>query len=97
MPQGNIQVPSINDENPDWDPAYIRRLTEYLRERELLGYDQTKDVLITGEPDSAGRRPHLVLRSPDGNYWRVTVDNAGVLSTTAVDPNTFTRAGVSLV
>lgn len=97
MPQGTIPLPSVNDENPNWDPAYIRRLTNYLRERELIGYDMTKDVLITGEPDNAGRRPHLVLRSPDGGYWRVTVDNAGVLGTESVDPATFARAGISLV
>ena len=44
-------------------------ITDYLR----LVADE--DVRIDG-----GRR--LVLRSPDGHYWSITVDSAGVLLST---------------
>jgi len=41
----------------------------------------TKGVITTDDliVDDSGKG--LVLKSPDGHYWRVTVDNAGVLST----------------
>ena len=40
------------------------------------GVDTTDDVIID-DSDSG-----LVLRSPDGDYWRVQIDNAGALVTT---------------
>ena len=97
MPQGSIPLPSVTDVETNWDPSVFRRLVEDLREQELLTYNTQKDVLITGEPDSAGRKPRLILRAPDGGYWSVVVDNAGALSTESVDPLTFQKAGVSLV
>ena len=40
------------------------------------GVDTTDDIIID-DPDSG-----LVLRSPDGDYWRVQIDNTGALVTT---------------
>ena len=57
------------------DPRDVERqmvdITDYLR----LVADE--DVRVDG-----GRR--LVLRSPDGHYWSITVDNAGALATTDI-------------
>jgi hypothetical protein len=46
-------------------------ITDYLR----LAADE--DVRVDGGP-------RLLLRSPDGHYWSITVDNAGALVTTDV-------------
>ena len=40
------------------------------------GVDTTDDIIID-DSDSG-----LVLRSPDGDYWRVQIDNTGALVTT---------------
>jgi hypothetical protein len=40
------------------------------------GVDTTDDVIID-DSDSG-----LVLRSPDGDYWRIQITNAGALTTT---------------
>lgn len=96
MPQGTLPLPSITDDSANWDPAVFRRILEYLRELELITYTSNKDVLITGAPDSAGRRPRLILRADDGGYWAVNVSNTGVLSTEAVDPLSLTRAGITI-
>jgi hypothetical protein len=37
-----------------------------------------------GRDVELARGERLILRSPDGSRWSVTVDNAGALSTTAV-------------
>ena len=100
MPQGSIPLPDIIDEDANWDPAVFRRLLEYLREQELLTYNVMKDVMITGAPDKAGRRPRLILRADDGTYWSVKVNNLGLgvgeLEVEEVDPLTLPRAGISL-
>lgn len=44
--------------------------------RILKGVDTTDDLIV--DVDTKG----LVLKSPDAHYWRITVDNSGVLSTT---------------
>ena len=46
--------------------------------RMVKGVDTTDDVIV----DDNGKG--LVLRSPDGSYWRVTVSNLGALSATSL-------------
>lgn len=46
--------------------------------RMVKGVDTVDDVIV--DDNSKG----LVLRSPDGNYWRVTVSNLGALSATSL-------------
>ena len=88
MPAGGVQAnplaPTATDVESEYDPNVIRRIIEFMRSFQESAYVDYKDVVISGEPDIAGRRPHLVLRSPDGNLWRVEVDNAGALSTTLI-------------
>lgn len=44
---------------------------------EVSRFTKTGDFVLGIQSDTKG----LVLKSPDGHYWRITVDNAGVLST----------------
>ena len=65
---------------PTWQEA-IRAIgtqwnTFFSIDRMVRGVD-TKDDLIVNN-DATG----VVLKSPDGHYWRVTVDNTGALTTT---------------
>lgn len=82
--QGNPLGPSVTDVKEEYDPNVIRRLVEYIRALEDNIYFRNQNLDISGAPDAAGRRPHLILRSPDGNLWQVEVDNAGALSTTLI-------------
>lgn len=46
--------------------------------RMIRGVDATDDVII--DTNTKG----VVLRSPDGNYWRIAVSNVGALSATSL-------------
>lgn len=63
----------------EFDPAEWKRQLDVL-DSEV--YKKQKDVEITS--GDANRQQRLVLRSPDGTRWSVTVDNMGVLSATAM-------------
>lgn len=91
MPQGRIPIPSPTDVGDEFDAALLRRLIDFLRERDHVTYNSLQDVLITGAPDDVGRKPRLILRADDDTYWSVVVDGAGALSTEQVDPLTFPR------
>lgn len=67
---------------PTWQEA-IRAIATYWNNafagnRMVKGVDTTDDVIV--DDNSKG----LVLRSPDGSYWRVTVSNLGALSATSL-------------
>ncbi|RLC08837.1 MAG: hypothetical protein DRI24_22750 [Deltaproteobacteria bacterium] len=80
--QGNPLGPTVTDVKEEYDPNVIRRLIEYLRTLEENIHFKNQNLSVVGAPDAAGRRPHLILRSPNGNLWQVEVDNAGALGTT---------------
>ena len=82
--QGNPIAISPTDVEEEYDPTVIRRLVEAIRDIYEHTYSDRQNVEIVGAPDQAGRRTHLVLRSPDGNHWQVEVDNAGALLTTLI-------------
>lgn len=71
---------------PDrYDPRFIAQLIERLNKLESLVYLRGRDVEIPLPlPNSGGRGPRLILVSPDGTRYSVTVDNAGVIGTVAV-------------
>ena len=65
---------------PTWGEA-IRAIATYWNNafagnRMINGVDTTDDVIV--DDNSKG----LVLRSPDGDYWRISIDNAGTISGT---------------
>lgn len=50
--------------------------TEVSATRSTRGVDTTDDVVVDDSVNG------LVLKSPDGHYWRLQVSNTGVISTT---------------
>lgn len=66
---------------PTW-PEAIRQIATFLNaafngnNRMTRGVDTTQDLIV----DDDAKGP--VSKSPDGHYWRITVDNAGAISTT---------------
>ena len=50
--------------------------TEAIATRSTRGVDTTDDVIVDDSVNG------LVLKSPDGHYWRLQVSNTGVVSTT---------------
>lgn len=97
--QGNPLGLTVTDVEQEYDPNVIRRLVEAIRDIYEHAHSDRKNVEIVGAPDSAGRRTHLVLRSPDGNLWQVDVTDAGALITTLIpfDPAVQTRGPGSLL
>lgn len=71
---------------PRYDPAFLTDLARRIAFLESGVYVRGGDVEIANIPKagSGNRSPRLILRSPDGTRYSVTVDNAGALSTTAI-------------
>jgi hypothetical protein len=63
---------------------YVQELEVTLRELNDESYLRSNHVEIYGNPDAGGRQPLLILRSPDGTRFAVSVDNAGALATTNI-------------
>lgn len=64
-------------------PEAIRAIATYWNNafagnRMVKGVDTIDDVIV----DVNGKG--LVLRSPDGNYWRIAVSNLGAVSATSL-------------
>lgn len=65
----------------NWEEA-VRSLATFWnmafngQERMTRGVDTKQDVIIDDNPHG------LVLKSPDGHYWRLSVSNLGAISTT---------------
>ena len=58
---------------------------EWKRQLDLFDeevYKRQRDVEISG--GDANRRQRLILVSPDGTRWSVTVNNSGTLSASAI-------------
>jgi hypothetical protein len=83
--QGNPLPFSSTDVESEYDPNLIRQIVQALLDLNEGAFIRGGDVQIIGAPDSAGRKPDLYLRSPNGQIWRVDVANTtGALSTTLV-------------
>ena len=59
----------------NYDRETFQRLLDYVRELEQEVFKQNANVEIHGEEDSGGRRPDLILHSPDGTRYAVRVKN----------------------
>lgn len=71
---------------PRYDAAFVTDLVRRIAVLESMVYLRGGDVEIANIPKTGtgNRSPRLILRSPDGTRYSVTVDNAGVLATTAI-------------
>ena len=62
----------------DWQESSRAIVTQLIAtftgERLAVGVDTTDDLIVTETTKG------LVLRSPDGNYWRGTISNVGVVT-----------------
>lgn len=69
-----MQLPTVPTRyvSPEWARAAVQALEEADRENLKRGVD----LELVDEA--------LILRSPDGSRWALTVDNSGVLGTTAL-------------
>ena len=63
--------------------AAFQRINQALQS----AFKQGEDVIITRTFDTSGiaeKETRLILQAPNGSHYKVVVDNAGNLSTTAV-------------
>lgn len=67
-----------------YDRNFMLEVLRHIQEQEERTYRNDADVEISGDADSGGRAPRLILRSPDGERWDITVDNAGAISATKI-------------
>lgn len=68
----------------EYDQLTFQELIDYIKLLETRLYMQGKHIEIYGVADSAGRRPDLIMQSPNGSKWAIRVDNAGAVTTTAL-------------
>lgn len=67
----------------EYDPAWMREIVGFLEELLRSVFIRNNHVEIA--PDDTGdREPFLILHSPDGTRWKITVDNAGTISATDI-------------
>ena len=66
-----IPAPSSN-----WSPAYQVRVNQSLETNDLTNRKTGADVELFAE--------RLILRSPNGARWKVTISDAGVIGATAL-------------
>lgn len=68
-------------------PERYVQTTEEERNRQIQSefsrtYKRDEDLEITG--GTASRDQRLILRSPNGTRWKITVSNAGTISATSL-------------
>ena len=79
-----IQLPNPPEK---YDPEYISRMREELQATDEEGLKKTIDnVIDTGA---------LILKSPDGSYFKLKVDNSGTLGTDSVSVDSQYRPKAS--
>lgn len=79
-----IQLPNPPE---SYDPEYISRMRDELQTTDEEGLKKTIDnVIETGS---------IILKSPDGSYFKLTVSNSGTLSTSSVSVDSQFRPKAS--
>ena len=67
--------------------AYFAPVLQQIARLLTTSYQQGKDIVVLRTYNSSGTQTgeqRLVLQSPNGSFYKVTVDNSGNLSTTSV-------------
>lgn len=67
--------------------AYFAPVLQQIARLLTTSYQKGDDVVLSRTYNTAGTQTgeqRLVLQSPNGSYYKITVDNAGSLSTTLV-------------
>jgi len=60
-----------------YDRAHTQQMLEEIRRSDSENFKSGRDVRLE-------RGERLILRSPNGTRFKITVDNAGVISATAI-------------
>lgn len=68
---------NLPEPGPRYDPAVERERNTSLEQADRENHKRNRDVTIVG-----GAR--LILASPNGSLWSITVSNAGVVGATAL-------------
>lgn len=76
-----LQLPKALE---DYDKETFQRLLDYVKELEDLTFHRNSHVEVYFQEDSGGRSTDLILHSPNGTRYAIRVDNAGVVSGTAL-------------
>ena len=78
-----ISVP-LPTPKAEYNADDFKLLLEYVEALEEVAYQRNANVEIIGQEDSGTRKPDLILHSPDGTRYAIRVDNAGLITATAV-------------
>lgn len=70
----------------EYDPAIERERNRQLEIADGLSMKKLEDIETYRFTDANGidRQARIILRSPDGTRWYLTVDNAGVVGATSL-------------
>lgn len=66
----------------NWSPQYQQSVNSEVEMADRKNRKVGQDVELG--PGDGTRQERLILRSPDGTRWSIEVDNAGVISATAL-------------
>jgi len=67
-----------------YDPQEFQRVQQLVDNLNRETYKRNEHVDIVGDVDAGGRKPQLILRSPDGRRWTINVSNAGAITAALV-------------
>ena len=79
MACNRVNIPPQPEQEKDFTVGWVkwlRKLMDATKELQNCSVDTTDDIII--DNSNSG----IVLKSPDGHYWRVQVTNAGALTQT---------------
>lgn len=65
-------LPQAKDE---YDRETFQRLLDYIEELDEITHQQNANVEISGDEDSGGRSPDLIMSSPDGTRYAVRLSD----------------------
>ena len=77
----NLSATQVPDE---YSADFLREIVAHLEDLQRGVYFKARHVEIYAPGDSGGREPFLILHSPDGTRWKITVDNAGTIAATDI-------------
>lgn len=77
----SLNLPRVPEK---YSPEFQQQVIDYLESLQRGAYLKQNHVEIYTPGDAGGRERFLILRSPNGTRWKITVDNAGSISATDV-------------
>jgi hypothetical protein len=75
---------SLPEAKEKYDRQDFQAIVDYIRALEKAVFQRHQHLEVFSPEDVGGRQPFLILRSPDGTRWSITVDDLGVISATDI-------------